>query len=156
MLNMKILGTDKLLKALDPDEALKSARQSLRKASSIVMGAAKRNALGAVLKRRTGDLGTSVTQDVDEGNLRAVIGTKLVYGPVHEYGATIRPLPPNKWLRFQIAPRGKNVTKKGNFPWVSVAQVVIPKRPWLRPAYESNADKILATFRGGLERSLKP
>ena len=156
MLNMKILGTEKLLAALDPDEAIKNTRKALRAASSIVLRAAKGNALRDVLKRRTGDLGTSVTQDVNEGALRAIVGTKLVYGPVHEYGATIRPIPPNKWLRFQFAPRGKNVTKRGNYPWVSVRQVVIPKRPWLRPAYEDNKDKILRTFRAGLERSLKP
>ena len=174
MFGMKLEGTERLMKALDPARMMESLKKELRNASTIVMRTAKDNALHAVLKRRSGNLGTGITQEVDETALRARIGpvgkgkftsgSKIdtgIYGAVNEFGATIKPLPPNKWLKFQIAPRGVNVTKGGgragrSFPWVTVAQVIIPKRPWLMPAYESNKDKILRTFQAGLQRSLTP
>lgn len=151
-------GTAALMAALDPKRLAKELQTGLKRAAMIVTRAAKQNATGAVLKRRTGDLGTSVHADVRQGE--AEIGTKLPYGPVHEFGAVIRPIPPNRWLRFQYAARGQTVTKgrtaKGQHPWVSVAQVTIPKRPWLEPAFTSNQERILTEFRDALQRSIVP
>lgn len=156
LFNIKVVGTEKVVKALNPDRAVAALQKALSDAAMLVLRAAKQNAGGAVLKRRTGDLMTDAGAEVDRMALRAKIGSSLVYGPVHEYGATIRPLPPRKYLKFQIAPRGVNVTKGGDFPWVSVRHVIIPKRPWLLPAYEDNKEQIVGAFRGGLERSLMP
>jgi len=169
MLNVKVLGGKELIAALDPARAYDVLVKSLRTAATLVMRAAKTNAGGKVLKRRSGNLASSVTQLVDEHNLTAHIGVPGkggytpggqadvgLYGLVNEEGAVIRPLPPNKWLKFIWAPRGQRVTKggKGGQHWVSVRKVVIPKRPWLRPAYEDNAARIVETFRAGLERGL--
>ena len=168
MLNVNVLGSKALIDALNPHKMRASVVKLLKSASSSVMRAAKKNASGSVLKRRSGNLASSITQEVDEGNLIARIGVPGkgnyvrggkadvgLYGAANEYGATIRPLPPKKFLRFQWAPRGKRPGK--NAPWTFTKKTItIPKRPWLRPAYEDNKSAILNSFRAGLERSLKP
>lgn len=72
------------------------------------------------LGRRSGDLARSINYKV-KGN-RVVIGTNLKYGRIHEFGGTIK-AKNSPFLVFRI---GKQ--------WISVKQVVIPDRPFLRPA----------------------
>lgn len=72
------------------------------------------------LGRVSGDLARSVNYKV-RGN-RVVIGSNLPYAAVHEFGATIR-AKASPFLVFKI---GKS--------WASKKSVVIPPRPFLRPA----------------------
>jgi hypothetical protein len=67
-----------------------------------------------------------------------------VYGPVHEYGATIYPKN-GKYLKFKIhtgdrfrSLRGGGLLKNpvGIYQWVQVRSVTIPARPFMRPAAE--------------------
>lgn len=75
----------------------------------------------------TGNLSSRISYSVkDEGNSMSVeVGTNVIYGKVHEYGKTIRPVN-GKYLSF-IGREGKRVF---------VRQVVIPPRPWLRPSIQ--------------------
>jgi phage gpG-like protein len=73
------------------------------------------------LGRRSGDLARSVNYRVS-GN-RVVVGTNLIDGPVHEFGATIYPKSKPR-LVFQLLDKS----------WRSALKVVIPERPFLRPA----------------------
>lgn len=57
---------------------------------------------------------------------RGVVAMDIVYGPVHEYGATIFPVNGDR-LVFQV--RGGD--------WVSVDHVVIPARPHRAPTIEA-------------------
>ena len=78
------------------------------------------------LKVKTGALRRSINTTILERGARFIgtMGTNLLYGRAHELGAVIRPKS-GKYLKFQID--GK---------WVSVPKVVIPKRPYLKPALE--------------------
>lgn len=86
---------------------------------------------GHPLHRRTGKLAQSVGYRVHEDY--AEVGSNLVYAPVHEFGATIRP-GAKGFLAWQGAGGEWIFTKK---------PVVIPPRPYLRPAL----DDVFATGR---------
>jgi hypothetical protein len=77
----------------------------------------------------------------------AIMGTPVVYGPIHEYGGVIKAK--NKpFLVFK--------TKDGK--WHSVKSVVMPARPHLRPAFDEHVpevEEIIATqLRTGIEAAL--
>lgn len=74
------------------------------------------------LGRVTGQLAVSIAYKVT-GN-RVVIGSNLPYAAIHEFGGTIR-AKRGPFLVFRI---GKN--------WISKKSVVIPSRPFLRPALD--------------------
>lgn len=76
------------------------------------------------LGRVSGDLARSVNYKVS-GN-RVVIGSNLPYAGIHEFGGTIK------------AKRGPFLTFKIGKSWVSVNRVVIPARPFLRPALKDS------------------
>jgi phage gpG-like protein len=58
------------------------------------------------------------------------------YGRIHEFGGAIRARRPGGWLQFRSA--------SGN--WVKVRSVVIPKREYLKPAFETAITDIASTF----------
>lgn len=61
------------------------------------------------------------------GNKYVIVGTDLIYAPIHEFGGTIRPRT-KKFLAFKV--KGK---------WVFAKSVVIPKykgRGYFAPAFE--------------------
>jgi len=80
---------------------------------------------------KTGKLAGTI--DYEMGRLSAKIGTPLVYGRIHELGGVIRPKRA-KALAFRTADGEFHMVKK----------VVMPKRPYLRPALDdrSNQKKI--------------
>jgi len=114
------------------------------------------------------DPGGTVTE------VRGVVGTNLVYGPVHEFGATIRPKT-KKWLTIPF-PGGGAVTALGigrgsarEFKNTFIAndiifgqptgksdkivplfilkkQVTIKARPFIRPAIDRNAANVRRVF----------
>lgn len=80
------------------------------------------------LRVRTGHLRRSIGSGAS-GNT-GWVGTNVFYGEVNELGKTIRPKK-GKYLKFQI--QGQ---------WKTVKEVVIPPRPFIRPAVEENAIKL--------------
>jgi len=114
------------------------------------------------------DPGGTVTE------VRGVVGTNLVYGPVHEFGATIRPKT-KKWLTIPF-PGGGAVTALGvgrgsarEFKNTFIANdiifgqstgksdkivplfilkksVTIKPRPFIRPAIDRNASNVRRVF----------
>lgn len=71
------------------------------------------------------------------------VGPTVIYGRIHELGGTIRPVR-KKYLTFR--------TKDGT--WHRVAQVTMPKRPYLEPAVTKNMDKIIALVGEGVKISI--
>lgn len=65
-----------------------------------------------------GHLRDSITSDGDDE--KAVVGTNLIYGPIHQFGGVIRPKTASA-LTFNIPGVG----------WRRVAKVTIPARPYL-------------------------
>jgi len=80
------------------------------------------------LRVRTGHLRRSIGSGA-EGNT-GWVGTNVSYGEVNELGATIRPKK-GKYLKFQIMGQ-----------WKTVKEVVIPPRPFIRPAVEENTERL--------------
>jgi len=93
---------------------------------------------GQVLHRRSGRLSRSIHSAparAEGGNVIGKVGTNVVYAPVHEFGATIR-AKRAKYLRFKV---------QGRF--VSVKEVTIPKRPFMKPSLEERRPAIAAAIR---------
>lgn len=84
------------------------------------------------IKVRTGHLKRSInTKVVKEGNkVIGSIGSDVIYAAIHEFGGTIKPTA-GDYLKFQ-----------GDSGFVSVKSVVIPERPYFRPAIKRSAPSI--------------
>ena len=175
MFDLKLLGSKAVLKAFDkliltPEEL----KKVLYRSAVVVQRAAVANVSNKVLHRRTGNLATSIKiDDSDLGDLRVRVGVgaQAEYGAAHEFGATTRPhiIRPRfaKVLRWNGAVVGVTGRQRKNgfidisskYDSVFATEVhhpgsVIPKRPWLMPAYESNKDRIIGDFQTTLLRSL--
>jgi len=72
----------------------------------------------------------SITYEVDGAKKVARIGSNLKYARIHELGGVIVPVRAN-WLHFEID--GQHVMTK---------RVVMPARPYLRPALDNNRTHI--------------
>lgn len=107
-----------------------SIEEGLRQAMLFVEWEAKKS-FGKVghLKSRSGRLRSSIKAEVK--GLKGSVGTNVIYGPTHEFGATIKPKK-GEYLRFQIMGQ-----------WKTVKQVVIPPRPFIGPALEENKEDII-------------
>lgn len=76
---------------------------------------------------------------------RAVIGTSVDYGAIHEFGGTIRQYARSRQVEFKVSKNGRSrfaKTGKGNFQQVvtygeSIRQ--IPRRSFLRPSAKDEA-----------------
>ena len=88
------------------------------------------------LNYQSGNLSRSVTRTVKPvSTLRLTIvftagGGRVKYAAIHETGGTIQGKP---WLRFRIG-RGKGRGKKSRGSFVTVRQVTITARPYMRPS----------------------
>lgn len=82
------------------------------------------------LQSKSGKLKRSIESGVNDP-LTGWLATDVVYGPIHEFGGTIKPKV-GKYLKFQIAGQ-----------WKTVKQVVIPARPFLRPAIQKSQDNMV-------------
>lgn len=85
----------------------------------------KKNLSGSRSDSKVGVVSGTLRRD-PEVVRRGVVAMDIIYGPVHEYGATIFPVNGDR-LVFQV--RGGD--------WVSVDHVVIPARPHRAPTVES-------------------
>lgn len=157
MLRLEIEGSEALRRRLRGLESGLAANTvtALKSSAARVHREASMNLSGRVLKVVIGTLKGSVTTRVDATRGEAIVGTNKVYGPVHEYGATIRPKTA-KALRFPAAQRGQRVnpdTWTGG--WVFAKKVTIPPRPWLGTAFASSRAYIIEQFRAAIERTLQ-
>lgn len=100
-------------------EARKAIMRGVSKAAQLVVGTAKRNVREKLntTGEAKGNLSRSVSMDLEDRNLRALVGPRrVVYAAIHEFGGIIR---------FQH--RGS---------------VTIPARPYLHPALVANEANI--------------
>jgi len=118
------------------DRMSKNMDKGLVQAAILLQGSIKKDFLsGQVLNVRTNRLRSSVTYTNPEGSPGGrflKVGTNVKYAPIHEYGATIVPKTA-KVLRFNIPGVG----------WRSAHKVIIPPRPFMKPALKDNSDKIV-------------
>ena len=80
------------------------------------------------LKARSGHLRRSIKSGANRN--KGWLSNDVVYAGIHEYGGTIKPKG-GGYLKFKIGDQ-----------FVSVKEVVIPARPFLKPAIEDNYNKI--------------
>jgi phage gpG-like protein len=109
-------------------DAEKIGHLALLKAGAVALKEAKANVNGRVLKRRSGKLSGSIKLDVSGQlfQLRAG-GPSTPYARIHEEGGRIFPK------------AGRYLTFRGSTGWATVESVLIPQRPYLRPALEMGA-----------------
>lgn len=158
-----VLGTDELMRRFNAlNEHLQGENLALATDAGgmVVLKAARENIKNQGLVR-TRHLSRSLTQERDEVTpTRAsnVVGTNLEYGPIHEFGGTIRPKK-GKYLAIPIgslkgSPVGKGlhlrkargstlllVDSAGDAQYVLKESVTIPAKPYLRPAHNDNLAK---------------
>lgn len=109
----------------------KTLKKGLINAMMFAEGQAKRSfGEPGRLKSRSGRLRGSITSGVDDP-LTGWLASDVIYGPIHEFGGTIKPKV-GKYLKFQIAGQ-----------WKTVKQVVIPAKPFLRPAIQKSQDNMV-------------
>lgn len=100
------------------------------------------------LNNRTGKLKASIklasfVQFSPNAGATAVItagNARTPYSSIHEYGGVIRPKS-GQYLTFQV-----------NGRWVSVREVRIPARPYLRPAYDELTPKFNNYLQDAIDR----
>jgi phage gpG-like protein len=120
------------------DDAKKGIYDGVRRAMIFAEGKAKRD----FTKSRTSAGGLHVRTGAYrrgiKGSVRRVgdtivgsISADVIYAGTHEFGPTIIRPKKGKWLRFPI-----------DGQWKTVAQVIIPHRPVLKPAITENEREI--------------
>ena len=115
-----------------PERFTKGLLSGFRKAMYMLEAETKKGfGQSGNLKVRTGRLRNSIKTEIDVNNngLEGIIGTNVIYAPVHEFGARIRPVRASI-LRFEE--RGIKFAKEVN----------IPSRPFLKPVIDANKSKI--------------
>lgn len=139
---VQIEGLDGILDTLDGVVNTMTMQQSMGRACAVVETAAKQKAGGAGIKD-TGALANSIKSKVEAGGgeIVGVIYTPLEYAPYVEYGTGL------------FAENGgrtdvpwKYQDDKGNWHTTSGQK----PQPFLRPALDENADKIIEILGEGL------
>lgn len=99
---------------------------------------------GQVLQNRTGTLRRSITMTPFRSSGQVTVGTNVLYAKVHEFGAVIKAknVP---YLKFQT-PDGA---------WHMKKQVLVPARPFLRPALIRNRGKIQEALAKAVSRAVR-
>lgn len=143
----------------------KAIMQTVNEAAAVVQREAKENVRTKLNTTGTakGVLRRSIKVVRDTSELSADIGTDVIYGRIHEFGGTIKPVKA-KFLAIPVgnlkgSPRQHNLalatTLKGQYVLVDGAgevqyilrkEVVIPERPYLRPALEDKRPVIKRKF----------
>jgi len=116
-----------------PAEFKKALIKGVKHATLYAEGEAKKSfGKAGKLKVRTGHLRRSIKSSVTARHDKIVASLKsdVIYARIHEEGGIIR-ASSKPYLRFQVGGR-----------WATVKQVTIPKRPFLRPAFEDNIKQI--------------
>ncbi len=111
------------------------------------------------LWKRSGALRASLISEVDPSGRRAYVGSKLVYAPVHEFGADIQIGAQSRLAGLVGRTYGKGKSKRlvvSSRKRYSMGghMIHIPKRPYLGPALEAKREAINKRFRQTIERVL--
>lgn len=106
---------------------------------------AKKGFSNTGLHVRSGDLRRSITgqMKVQGDKVIGVLGSDSIYAAIHEFGGV-------------IATSGKQyLTFQGKYGWAKVSQVIIPKRPFLRPAVERNRRSMRQEIIRGINKEMR-
>lgn len=125
MFKLTVKGIESLKKKFGGFRSL--VKRVVRILSEEIQARVVANVNNRILRIRTGRLLQSWSKPpriVESGNrITATPGSTLRYSRIHETGGIIRPVPPNKYLRFF-----------GDSGWVQVKRVVIPARRYISKA----------------------
>lgn len=134
-----------VLSRLQPPELHRALEAGLVDSANRVVSIAKRKYLRGPRPGKLGVVTGSLLRSlrVDRRGLpfAVEIGSDLVYAPVHEFGATIRPRKA-EYLHFK--------TRDG--AWVRTKEVTIPARPFLQPALDDATPEFEQIFAKAIRR----
>jgi phage gpG-like protein len=174
MLHGELVGGPEVVRwARQAKERLARAIQGgLRKGAAIIASNAKRIVYAGRPEHLEGDTGRlrqSLTYQV-EGD-RAIVGTNVKYGAIHEYGGWVRAVnatylaipvgdrkgSPRKYEDLHFVPasgEGLLVDDQGRVQYQMRHQVYIPARPYLHPAAEQSMPQVREAFLGEVAREM--
>lgn len=138
-------ATVQFLQTLLPEQINRILYNSLDYFMRLLANKVKGKLSGPVLKVQTGRLRSSIITDIipQPPKLIGKIGTNVVYATIHEYGGIIRAK--NKpYLQFKT-PTG----------WVSVKEVHMPERSYLRSSLDEEFPKLPDIIRLQLRKALQ-
>lgn len=125
--------------------APEATKKALMLAADVVIGTSRRDYFakgggegGPLLHVRSGRLTRSLhkTVEVKGSDIKAEVGTNLIYARIHEYGGQIRPIRA-EYLAFQVMGAGgarKSAARISGGDWVRTKLVNMPERSYLRSA----------------------
>lgn len=149
MITVKLQGARELafdLNGMSRKLATKVMPEIVWKAAFEIEGKVKDNLQGRILKVRSGHLYRSIKTRLHGKGRKAgaTVGTKVLYAPVHEFGALIRAkrVP---YLRFKIPGVG----------WRSAKQVRIPARAPFAKSFKQSLRKIDRIIEAVVGRAIK-
>jgi len=105
---------------------------------------------GGQTLRDTGRLMQSITYRASRRQVE--VGTNVIYAPVHQFGAEIRPVRA-KWLRFPEPGTDPDRADRDNPHWRFAKRVYIPPRPFLGVDDDDRAE-VVAIVEGAIERAV--
>ena len=156
-LSFKLIGRNQVEKALlAMARAMPSAASvGAMKGALLVEGYAKREGFfqgsrdaaqglprAGILTSRTGTLRRSI-RSMAAGEGRAVIGPTVKYGRIHEFGGIINVQAHSRLPGSRTIGKGKTKRTQGVGAYAVPAYTVnMPKRPYLRPAFEKHEDEV--------------
>ena len=150
MITVKLQGARELafdLKGISRKLATQAMPEIVAKAGFVVEGRVKENISGRILKVRSGHFHRAI-HTILHGKGRVAGATvtpgRLVYAPVHEFGAIIR-AKRAKYLKFKIPGVG----------WRQVRQVRIPARAPFAKSFKQSLRKIDRIAEAVVERAIK-
>jgi HK97 gp10 family phage protein len=160
-----------------PERMRAGLARGLDQAAMIVEGAAKELVYAGHpehLEVQKGRLRQSITRRVHtEGAMYAEVGTNVIYARIHEFGGVIRPTqahalavpigdlkgsPRNYRGLWTLRRPGRApllMDRSGKPQYVLAEQVVMPARPYLRPALAANAQRVRDKIREVMEEALR-
>lgn len=172
-MKVQLLGTGRARQwiATAPRRFAAAVGRGLKRGATIVQSAARKMVYAGHpdhLVGRSGRLRQGIVQLVHE--TYAEVGTNVVYGPAHEFGATIVPRN-SKYLAIPVgdlrgSPRDHELNwtpgadggilrdDAGEAQYVLKSSVTIPPRPFLTPAFEQSGPKVREAMRKEMEREL--
>lgn len=156
-----------------PREFTREVRRAMLMSVIGLEGRVKRKLSGDVLHVRSGSLRRSIFHTVTkhgDKSVTGIVGTPLVYGKTHEFGAVIKPKKPGGFLAIPMRGGSKRAQAMGNRQrahfanlmahgasgafaarlsgarFIFVKQVTIPKRPFMAPSLAEERPAIEARF----------
>ncbi len=153
MIKIELVGTDKVVArfAAMPQKVRQALVDAMKRQwFALQAHVVSQKLSGQVLRRRTGNLASSINVDssFQEGDQEIVgsVGTKVIYGAVHENGGTVRV---GAHTRTITQVFGRPVTPTEVF--VKAHNAIYPQRSFLRSSIQDRAGQI----RADIEQSVR-